>query len=189
MGKCVERGRCESLCVWRLSKSHTIRRPAGCYAHMPADSLDGRQATFSGPGVRGCRFRVLRWDPCPGGKVNPRDSDDDIPQLNNHRGARTVLLLVQACQFWQTSDHDSRSGGPCPRSAYSHCSSSDVIRFAVHRVQVAECRPGRACTSRTNAPPFCWARGGGCQPAWCAGNWRRGLKYSPLVPHSRSEQY
>lgn len=50
LGKCVERGRCESLSVWRLSKSHTIRRPAGCYAHMPADSLDGRQATFSGPG-------------------------------------------------------------------------------------------------------------------------------------------
>ena len=53
-----------------------------------------------GQGVRGCRFRVLRWDPCPGGKVGPSDSDDDdddIPQLVE---VRVEYLLVLACQFW-----------------------------------------------------------------------------------------
>jgi hypothetical protein len=173
-----------AISVWRLSKWYIIRRPAGPYAHMPADSLDGRQSTLLvGQGVRGCRFRVLRWDPCSGGKVGPSDSDDDIPQVH-----LSVEVRVQYCSCWRAnfgaSDHDLRSRGPCPRSAYSHWSSSDVIKFAVCRVQcrVQDCV--RASTSRTNAPPLSgrvvWL------PAWCAGSRRRGLKYSPLCHTGRS---
>jgi hypothetical protein len=46
LGKCVEREGVRAISVWRLSKSYIVRRPAGTYAHMPADSLDGRQSTL-----------------------------------------------------------------------------------------------------------------------------------------------
>lgn len=74
---------------------------------LTVQGLDGRLSTFSGPGVRGCRFRVLRWDPCFGGKVGPSDSDD-ILQVVEMR-----VLLVLECQFW---DERSRFaiGRPMP---------------------------------------------------------------------------
>lgn len=107
------------------------------------------------------------------------DSDDDISQAFEVR--------VQYCSCLRAnfgpSDHDSRSGGPCPRFEHSHSSSSDVIRFAERRVpcSAVQCRVQSAGldahpTSRTNAPPLSgrvvWL------PAWCAGSRRRGLKYS-----------
>ena len=90
-----------------------------------------------GQGVRGCRFRVLRWDPCPGSKVGPGDSDDDIPQLNNHRGARTVF---------------SRAGVPILADERSRCAIGRpmptvcilallIVRcHQVHSAQSAGCR-------------------------------------------------
>lgn len=78
---------------------------------MPADSLDGRQATSSGPGVRGCRFRVLRWEPCPGGKVGPSDSDDDIPQV--------VEVRVQYCSCWR-ANFGRWTITICDREAHAH---------------------------------------------------------------------
>jgi hypothetical protein len=127
------------------------------YAHMPADSPRSRWSTVDFKWARRPRMSLPSVEM---GSLFLAARLARVIATTYHRfccrGARTVSLVL-ACQFW-TSDHDLRSGGPCPWSAHSRCSSSDVIEFAV---QCAECRVQER--TRIHQPNQCaavvWARG------------------------------
>lgn len=117
---------------------------------MPADSLDGRLSTFSGPGVRGCRFRVLRWYPCLAARLARVIATTTCHRSSRcaHNSARAgVPILGREITI---CDREAHAHGLHTRTAHRQMS----IKSAVRRVQCAECSTGRACASRTNAPPL-----------------------------------